>query len=289
MNTQSRLLSPNPNSLPLLGAAFATIFWLVDSAIDAWIFEEEHTFFDSVFSPEPVELWMRILVVILMMIQSGSAKRMLLARVRLLNELNQYKGHLEHLVDERTKELKHANTRLQEEITEKEKAQKALEQLATSDPLTLLINRRKFEELLDYEMERDKRYRTGLTLIFCDIDRFKQINDTHGHDAGDQVLKAVARLLRSSIRATDIVARWGGEEFLILIPNTTAELARVLAEKLRMRIDGFEFPVVRKLTASFGVTHMLGDDDRNSAIRRADAALYRAKNNGRNRVEVVLG
>lgn len=288
MSTQSNSFN-SPKFLPLLGAVFAVMFWVVDSAIDAWIFEEEHTFIESLFSPEPVELWMRILVVILMIILAMYAKKMLVVRLKYSEELSQYKDYLEQLVDERTKELTQANNRLNEEIVERVKAQNELERLATTDPLTLLINRRKFEELLDYEMERDKRYRTGLSFIFCDIDRFKLINDEYGHDAGDKVLKEFAKLLKNSIRASDIVARWGGEEFVLLIPNTTADIASVLAEKLRRTIDNHEFPIPCKVTASFGVTHFLGDDNQTAAIKRADVALYKAKENGRNRIEVLFG
>lgn len=117
---------------------------------------------------------------------------------------------------------------------------------------------------------------------------FKQVNDKYGHDVGDNVLKAFAQILKSNVRKTDIVARWGGEEFVLLVLDTTAEFAGQMGEKLRKHIDDMDFPVAGKVTASSGVTHLLGDDDKVTAIKRADDALYKAKQNGRNRVEMLL-
>lgn len=138
-------------------------------------------------------------------------------------------------------------------------------------------------------MERDRRYQTGLSLVFCDIDRFKRINDEHGHDVGDGVLRLFAQTLKSSVRKSDIVARWGGEEFVLLLVNTTPEIAGVMAEKLRMEIEACDFPTVGKVTASFGATRLLDGDNLGTLIKRADVALYKAKKNGRNRVEMWLG
>lgn len=277
-----------PKSLPVLGATLAALFWVADAVIDVYAFEEEHTFLESMLSPEPVELWMRCLVVIILVVFAFYAKQLLTVQKNISEELKRHKYELEQLVDERTNELTKTNIALQEEIRERKKAEVELGRLATTDPLTLLFNRRKFDELLEYEMERDRRYRSGLSILFCDIDNFKRINDKFGHDVGDSILSTFASKVKNSVRKSDIVARWGGEEFVLLIPNTTAEIARTIAEKIRKMIENTDFPIVGKVTASFGVTHMLGEDNRDTVIKRADEALYSAKEKGRNRVEVLL-
>ena len=278
----------DPKSLPVLGVTLAALFWVADAVIDVYAFEEEHTFLESLLSPEPVELWMRCLVVIVLVLFAFYAKKLLTVQKNISEELNRHKYQLEQLVDERTNELAKTNIALQEEIRKRKKAEVELERLATTDPLTLLFNRRKFDELLEYEMERDRRYRSGLSILFCDIDNFKRINDKYGHDVGDSILSTFASKVKNSVRKSDIVARWGGEEFVLLIPNTTAEIARTIAEKIRKMIENTDFPIVGKATASFGVTHSLGEDNRDTVIKRADESLYRAKEKGRNRVEVLL-
>lgn len=275
-------------SLPLLGIILAALFWLTDSTIDVYIFDEGDTFLESLLTPEPIELWMRSLVVVLLLLFSSYAQQLLTAQRNVATELNRFKDRLEELVDIRTKEIEKINTDLQEEIQERKKVEQELEILATIDPLTLIFNRRKFDDILTYEMERDRRYRFGLSLIFCDIDHFKQVNDNFGHDTGDNILVLFATV-KESIRESDIIARWGGEEFVILIPNTTAEIAGKVAEKIRQKIETTTFPTAGKITASFGVTHFLGDDNRDTIVKRADQALYKAKENGRNTVETLLG
>lgn len=149
--------------------------------------------------------------------------------------------------------------------------------MATIDPLTLLFNRRKFNELLDYEIEMEKCYQIGLSIIFCDIDNFKKVNDTYGHDIGDNVLSAFALQIKSPLRETDSVARWGGEEFIILMPKIRANVAVIVAEKIRENVEGYDFIKVGKVTASFGVTDLHGGDDRDVILKRVDEALYMAK------------
>ena len=125
-------------------------------------------------------------------------------------------------------------------------------------------------------------------MIIFDLDHFKQINDTFGHNVGDKVLKEVARIVRKNLRNTDIFARWGGEEFIILLPNTDLKGAKSVAEKLRRAIERLYIPELkgRKITASFGVTQVYNDELLAEAIHRADTALYKAKNEGRNQVKV---
>jgi len=160
-----------------------------------------------------------------------------------------------------------------------------LEKQAATDVLTGLFNRLKLGSLLDAEITRAHRYATPLAVILLDIDHFKQINDTRGHQVGDDVLRELAQRLGSSLRTCDAVARWGGEEFLIMLPNSPLEAGRECAEKLRAAIADVPFAAIPQVTASFGVAELQKGDQRETLINRADQALYRAKDNGRDRVE----
>jgi diguanylate cyclase (GGDEF)-like protein/PAS domain S-box-containing protein len=170
-----------------------------------------------------------------------------------------------------------------------ESKNRELERLSTTDVLTGLANRGRLEELLAQEIHRYERYGSGCALIMVDVDHFKQVNDTCGHAVGDQVLRQLATLMRDNTRLSDCAGRWGGEEFLIVCPNTSLEGARQLAEALRQRIEESVFPVIGQRTCSFGVTAICPGDNARQLLQRADDALYRAKYAGRNRVEVGPG
>ncbi|MCF8088895.1 MAG: diguanylate cyclase [Desulfotignum sp.] len=159
-----------------------------------------------------------------------------------------------------------------------------LEKQATTDALTGIFNRMKFNGSLTNEIQRAQRYSTPLSLIIFDIDHFKRVNDSYGHLAGDAVLKNLTQLVVSTLRETDIFARWGGEEFVIQTPETTLDGAIKLAEKLRSKIETHDFSEPEKITTSFGVTTLKKGDNTISLINRADEALYRAKEGGRNQV-----
>lgn len=171
-------------------------------------------------------------------------------------------------------------------ITERKKLEDALKIAATIDKLTDIYNRRKFEEILKQEIERTKRYKSPLSLLMFDIDHFKKINDTYGHQVGDYVLKTIADIVRNNIRTTDSFGRWGGEEFMILLPETTLKNAGELAEKIRNIIENYIFKDVKLVTISCGVTQFIQDDTFDSFIKRVDDALYNAKKQGRNRIEI---
>ena len=160
-----------------------------------------------------------------------------------------------------------------------------LENLATTDHLTGIFNRRKFLELLQANILEAKRYGMPLALIFFDIDHFKMINDTHGHNTGDKVLQELARIVTNTIRQTDVLARLGGEEFVILVHNNDAKTGGELAEKIRLRVEQHSFPHLDVVTCSFGVVQFSPDDTAETLIKRADDAMYAAKQAGRNRVE----
>lgn len=160
-----------------------------------------------------------------------------------------------------------------------------LEHQATTDNLTGISNRQKCLEVMNYELRRVNRYEIALSLIMFDIDHFKLINDTFGHDAGDATLQTLTALVAANVRASDLFARWGGEEFLIICPDTTAEDSAKLAEKLRSLIAAQPFPTGEQVTCSFGISDFLPDDTQETLTKRTDKAMYRAKHAGRNRVE----
>jgi diguanylate cyclase (GGDEF)-like protein len=158
---------------------------------------------------------------------------------------------------------------------------------ATTDALTGLPNRLKFDQALADEMARALRYKTPLSLVLYDIDHFKQINDTHGHPTGDQTLIELSQFVPNVIRGTDVLARWGGEEFVILMPGCDGSQAYAAAQKLKDAIGSRSFAEVGPVTCSFGVTQYAAGDTAEALVARADEALYRAKINGRNQVALV--
>ncbi|WP_374327852.1 diguanylate cyclase [Azonexus sp.] len=159
-----------------------------------------------------------------------------------------------------------------------------LARLSVTDRLTGIYNRMKLDEALAAEIQRCRRYDQALAIVLLDIDHFKRINDTYGHQAGDRALIDIARLLSDGSRETDVVGRWGGEEFMIVLPHTDLAGAGRLAEKMRTTIAAHEFSGIGQQTASFGVAAYRIDDQPNDLVARADAALYEAKHAGRNRV-----
>jgi len=177
-------------------------------------------------------------------------------------------------------------------LFELEAKNKELHELAYYDPLTGLPNRRFFFEHTNLIFEEVKRYGKKLSLLSLDVDHFKKINDTYGHDAGDAVLKAFANVLRSSVRHSDICARMGGEEFVVLLPNTNLEGARILAERIRRAVSSNPVEYGNSMiivTTSIGVAEFRkGMENIDQLIKDADIALYRAKERGKNKVEVFI-
>jgi len=163
-----------------------------------------------------------------------------------------------------------------------------VQKLATTDELTGLLNRRHFFELARAELSRAVRHGLPLSAMLLDVDRFKSVNDNYGHAAGDQVLRQVAAVCRETLRAEDVVGRYGGEEFAVLLPATAlGEAAAGLGERLRAALEGtvVVLPGLElRVTASIGVAELREDEDLASLLNRADAALYAAKGGGRNRV-----
>jgi diguanylate cyclase (GGDEF)-like protein len=155
------------------------------------------------------------------------------------------------------------------------------------DELTGAGSRKLLHLILSQVQSHSKRHHTPTSLLIIDVDHFKQVNDTYGHLIGDEVLKAFATLLNTNIRQKDTLIRWGGEEFMIIIPDADRTHTAALAEKLRQTIEQHDFETIGHITASFGVTQIDPNESEEAIIKRADTALYRAKENGRNRVEDI--
>ena len=158
----------------------------------------------------------------------------------------------------------------------------ALQHLASTDPLTGVANRRGGEKHIANEVSRAKREKRPLSCILIDIDRFKAVNDTFGHQAGDQLLRDISALLRRTVRAYDILVRWGGEEFLLVLPGVGLELARILADRLRAAVEALDTHGIGPVTVSAGAAEFENDYEFASTLRTADRRLYQAKASGRN-------
>lgn len=162
-------------------------------------------------------------------------------------------------------------------------AEMRLRQMAMIDTLTGVASRRRLEDVLKLELALVQRDRP-VSVILLDIDHFKSVNDRFGHDTGDEVLRGVARVLQQGGRLSDVIGRWGGEEFLLVCPDTSIGSATVLAERLAGSLRQSTLPRVGRVTASFGVAEALAEDSLRDLVDRADKALYEAKNSGRDRV-----
>jgi len=180
------------------------------------------------------------------------------------------------------------------DLTEERMAQLALEKLASRDGLTGLANRRCFDDTLAAEWARAQRLCAPISLLMVDVDNFKAYNDANGHLGGDECLKRIATAVASEMRANDLVARYGGEEFAVILPNQSLKGAAIVAERIRRRVESLELPnglaPLRRVTVSIGAaTAIVGPDNcASELVATADAALYRAKHLGRNRISLPL-
>ena len=174
-------------------------------------------------------------------------------------------------------------TSIRQDITDR----KRVEILSVTDKLTQLYNRVKLEEIFTIEIAKFRRYNTSFSMILIDIDHFKEVNDIHGHNVGDMVLKEISLVLKSSVRIEDIVGRWGGEEFIILTNNYSEDGVITLAEKIRKNIEAHNFTIVGQKTASLGVSILNANDTQETLVERADKSLYYAKKHGRNQVGLL--
>lgn len=181
--------------------------------------------------------------------------------------------------------ITHLHEALAEKINKLESATVTISRLARTDELTGLNNRRSFNESFTLALSAARRHNHPLSLISIDLDHFKTVNDTFGHCVGDLVLKEFSDLLKEMVRVEDIASRWGGEEFIVLLPDTTREAAYTLAERIRSSFEKQASSAAPlEVTASFGVVQLQNGETEDDLIRRVDNALYTAKNKGRNRV-----
>ena len=171
-----------------------------------------------------------------------------------------------------------------DEVTNEYEMIKELEHKASTDSLTGLFNRSKLNDVLEKEMALSHTVHSPLSIVFLDIDHFKLINDTHGHDVGDKVLIELANIITDTTRVGDFSARWGGEEFMVTLQSTDVSNASILAQKLRTAIEAYEFDTIGNLTISLGVTGYKDGESETDLVKRVDEALYEAKESGRNRV-----
>jgi polar amino acid transport system substrate-binding protein len=168
---------------------------------------------------------------------------------------------------------------MREEIEKRKKIELQLSELANRDFLTKIFNRRKIEKILEIELDRVERYENNLSVIFFDINDFKYINDTFGHIMGDEVLIKIADLLSHNIRITDSIGRWGGDEFLIILPQTTLSQCENIILDFEEQINLIEFNDGLKISCSFGVADYKEGDDLDSLLKRADESMYCKKIN----------
>jgi diguanylate cyclase (GGDEF)-like protein len=193
-----------------------------------------------------------------------------------------------HTVAEKTMALHRAKEQLEKELEKKEALEKHLKHLASTDPMTELLNRRAFFDICDKIMIRASKTQQKLACLIIDIDHFKVINDTYGHDMGDKVIKVIAKLMQENTRTIDYIGRIGGEEFAILMPNTDMEAAYQISDRLRENISKYKILLNNKnvsITVSIGLSYLTHEDKNiHTLLKRADTALYEAKDNGRNQV-----
>jgi len=173
---------------------------------------------------------------------------------------------------------------LKKDINNRKELEKELQKLSIIDSLTGIFNRYKIDSALKQQIAYSKRSNTPLSIIFFDIDHFKRINDTYGHQAGDEILKKLTVLIKEHLREYDIFGRWGGEEFIIILPDTSVKQAVKVAQKLKSIIEKNKFKYIDKLTCSFGVTELKPEDNSDSFLTRVDSLMYEAKKRGRNKI-----
>ena len=249
-------ISTNPKLFPIIAIVIACLFWIIDAYLDVFVFNVSSSFSSSFFSSDPNELWMRLSFVTILILFSLYAKKS-----------KETTSNLQNIIDS-----------IDDDADE-------LEYLETIDPLTLLFNKRKLYELLEYEMEKEKRYKAGLSVIFCRIDNYDKITASHDQTVTDSLLRNIALQLVKSLRTSDIVSRWSDNEFLVLIPNKNVDDTMNIAEKIRNVVENYEFEGVGKVTASFGVTQFIEDDNKVTIVTRATNAIDKAQESGQNSVE----
>ncbi|MDZ7818393.1 MAG: diguanylate cyclase [Aliarcobacter sp.] len=208
--------------------------------------------------------------------------------ISLLLTITIFIGALLKEINDSKEEVIKLNKNLEDKIKEKTQslvdANEKLIQLASLDPLTNIYNRRMIDEYISKETVKSKRYKNDLSLIILDIDHFKETNDKYGHQVGDEIIVEICKIISRNIRESDIFGRWGGEEFIILLPQTNLDSAFIVAENLRKKIENYNFRKVGTKTISIGISQFNNNENIFQFIKRADDAMYKAKNSGRNKI-----
>lgn len=233
----------------------------------------------------PIEIFSSLLLFIILFIITKKVFRPFQNIIEITEEINKGNYYIENK-DTEIREFSaiiESMSKMSEAIKNREEE---LVKLSTIDRLTGICNKSKLNDILITEIEFSKMYGNDLSIIMVDIDHFKKVNDTFGHEVGDVVLKEVTSILRNNIRKTDSIGRWGGEEFLIICTGANLEGATKLANKLREKVEAYNYSTKCNQTASFGVASFIAGEDSKSFFVRVDKALYNAKKLGRNRVEV---
>jgi diguanylate cyclase (GGDEF)-like protein len=266
-----------------VGLVAAAIFWIADLFAECHYFHHGNSCLDLLLQPEPSRLWVRLLASVIILL-------LIVQHTILLRHKEDTEARLNHssfLLKELTIELRQKNENLRHEITRRKAMEIQLENLATTDQLTGIYNRRKFDEILDSQIRQEVRYPRGLALLMIDIDHFKEVNDHLGHATGDEVLKELAQLIERNKREADDFFRVGGEEFCLITFCVNGGNLETTAEKLRHAVSEHQFPKIEQLTISIGVTRFKPGDDYDNLLKRADDAMYLAKQGGRNQVVII--
>jgi diguanylate cyclase (GGDEF)-like protein len=233
----------------------------MDSFLDIYLFGSENKLWYGIFELEPVEIYMRVLISVLFVAFGLYAAFLLDRAERVKRKLGESNNQLLHLKLE-------------------------LERLAGTDPLTGVLNRRTFHKVLDKAISNAMRHRHNFALLMIDVDYFKRVNDTFGHQVGDSVLRVLCELLSASVRSTDQLFRVGGEEFCLLVTVTDNGDVQKLAEKLHWVVGAHRFDHVGNITVSIGITYFRDGDTQETIYARTDEAMYEAKRRGRNCIAV---
>ncbi len=253
------------------GVGLIPIAWMIDAAVDVLFFELNGSYWDALFHPDGHEIWMRGFIAFLLIVLGLIAAALLKSH----ETAEQQHALNQALLEKSANDLGDKNLALKREIERRKAVEQRLAELATTDPLTGIYNRRKFDETLQDEVKRESRYKRGLALIILDIDHFKRINDDFGHAIGERA------------READRFFRIGGEEFALLTGTASNEELTDAAERLRQAVEAHDFGLEQKVTISLGASHFLPGDNCASLFKRTDEGLYQAKGEGRNRVVLL--
>lgn len=273
--------------MPLYGLLSGMLLWLLDAMVDVYVLQVPQSLVENLIFPPLFDVALRTGIIVLMVALGVVARRKLKRQESLQQELLEYKNRLEELIELRAEEVRNPSDSVNSEITVLKDRTRDLEEIASIDGLTRFYNRRKFGDLIDYELARKQRYHHSLSLILVDIDRFSEIAAVHGQATSEHVIRSVANRIRSRIRATDIPARWSEDEFAILIPETRQGDARRLAQKLVKSIDGTLIDNFGLVSVSCGVTEAQVHDNVELFTDRCVEAVRLAREGGGNQVEVL--